>query len=231
MQKAIIGKKVGMAQIFDKDGKVIPVTVIEAGPCPVVQKKTVEKEGYSAVQLGFEDVAERKLSKGELGHIKQAGVAPKRELREFKLNDADKFEVGDIIRADMFAEGDYVDITGISKGHGYAGVVKRWGQAVQCHTHGVGPVHRSPGSMGANTDPSRVMPGKRLAGHMGVEQVTVQNLVVVKVDADLNLIAVCGAVPGPKGGIVCIKSTTKVHRVKNAVKTVSTNPQKASARR
>ena len=231
MQKAIIGKKVGMAQIFDKDGKVIPVTVIEAGPCPVVQKKTVEKEGYSAVQLGFEDVAERKLSKGELGHIKKAGVAPKRELREFKLNDADKFEVGDIIRADMFAEGDYVDITGISKGHGYAGVVKRWGQAVQCHTHGVGPVHRSPGSMGANTDPSRVMPGKRLAGHMGVEQVTVQNLVVVKVDADLNLIAVCGAVPGPKGGIVSIKSTTKVHRVKNAVKTVSTNPQKASARR
>ncbi|MBQ1954186.1 MAG: 50S ribosomal protein L3 [Clostridia bacterium] len=231
MQKAIIGKKVGMAQIFDKDGKVIPVTVIEAGPCPVVQKKTTDKEGYSAVQLGFEDVAERKLSKGELGHIKKAGVAPKRELREFKLNDADKFEVGDIIRADMFAEGDYVDITGISKGHGYAGVVKRWGQAVQCHTHGVGPVHRSPGSMGANTDPSRVMPGKRLAGHMGVEQVTVQNLVVVKVDADLNLIAVCGAVPGPKGGIVTIKSTTKVHRVKNAVKTVSTNPQKASARR
>ena len=231
MQKAIIGKKVGMAQIFDKDGKVIPVTVIEAGPCPVVQKKTADKEGYSAVQLGFEDVAERKLSKGELGHIKKAGVAPKRELREFKLNDADKFEVGDIIRADMFAEGDYVDITGISKGHGYAGVVKRWGQAVQCHTHGVGPVHRSPGSMGANTDPSRVMPGKRLAGHMGVEQVTVQNLVVVKVDADLNLIAVCGAVPGPKGGIVTIKSTTKVHRVKNAVKTVSTNPQKASARR
>ena len=231
MQKAIIGKKVGMAQIFDKDGKVIPVTVIEAGPRPVVQKKTTDKEGYSAVQLGFEDVAERKLSKGELGHIKKAGVAPKRELREFKLNDADKFEVGDIIRADMFAEGDYVDITGISKGHGYAGVVKRWGQAVQCHTHGVGPVHRSPGSMGANTDPSRVMPGKRLAGHMGVEQVTVQNLVVVKVDADLNLIAVCGAVPGPKGGIVTIKSTTKVHRVKNAVKTVSTNPQKASARR
>lgn len=231
MQKAIIGKKVGMAQIFDKDGKVIPVTVIEAGPCPVVQKKTADKEGYSAVQLGFEDVAERKLSKGELGHIKKAGVAPKRELREFKLNDADKFEVGDIIRADMFAEGDYVDITGISKGHGYAGVVKRWGQAVQCHTHGVGPVHRSPGSMGANTDPSRVMPGKRLAGHMGVEQVTVQNLLVVKVDADLNLIAVCGAVPGPKGGVVSIKSTTKVHRVKNAVKTVSTNPQKASARR
>ena len=231
MQKAIIGKKVGMAQIFDKDGKVIPVTVIEAGPCPVVQKKTADKEGYSAVQLGFEDVAERKLSKGELGHLKKAGVAPKRTLREFKLDDAAKFEVGDIIRADMFAEGDYVDITGISKGHGYAGVVKRWGQAVQCHTHGVGPVHRSPGSMGANTDPSRVMPGKRLAGHMGVEQVTVQNLVVVKVDADLNLIAVCGAVPGPKGGIVTIKSTTKVHRVKNAVKTVSTNPQKASARR
>ncbi|MDD6262048.1 MAG: 50S ribosomal protein L3 [Eubacteriales bacterium] len=230
MQKAIIGKKVGMAQIFDKDGKVIPVTVIEAGPCPVVQKKTAEKEGYSALQLGFEDVAERKLSKGELGHLKKAGAAPKRELREFKLDDADKFEVGDIIRADMFAEGDYVDITGISKGHGYAGVVKRWGQRVQCHTHGVGPVHRSPGSMGANTDPSRVMPGKKLAGHMGVEQVTVQNLLVVKVDPDLNLIAVCGAVPGPKGGIVSVKSTTKVHRVKNTVKTVSVNPQKKSAR-
>ena len=230
MQKAIIGKKVGMAQIFDKDGKVIPVTVIEAGPCPVVQKKTAEKEGYSALQLGFEDVAERKLSKGELGHLKKAGAAPKRELREFKLDDADKFEVGDIIRADMFAEGDYVDITGISKGHGYAGVVKRWGQRVQCHTHGVGPVHSSPGCMGGDTDPASGMPARRLAGHMGVEQVTVQNLLVVKVDPDLNLIAVCGAVPGPKGGIVSVKSTTKVHRVKNTVKTVSVNPQKKSAR-
>ncbi len=209
MKKAIIGKKVGMAQIFDENGKVIPVTVIEAGPCVVVQKKTVEKEGYDSVQLGFEDVAEKKLSKGEVGHLNKAGVAPKKVLKEFKLENASELNVGDILKADVFAQGDCVDVTGISKGKGYAGVVKRWGQAVQCHTHGVGPVHRSPGSMGANTDPSRVMPGKRLAGHMGAEQVTVMNLDVVKVDAELNLIAVRGAIPGPKGGIVFLKNTVK----------------------
>jgi large subunit ribosomal protein L3 len=210
MKKVIIGKKVGMTQIFDADGKVIPVTVIEAGPCVVVQKKTADKEGFDAVQLGFEDIVEKKLSKGEAGHFKKADVAPKKVLREVRLENAASMNVGDIIKADVFAEGDCVDVTGISKGHGYAGVVKRWGQAVQCHTHGVGPVHRSPGSMGANTSPSRVMPGKRLAGHMGVDQVTVQNLDVVKIDADKNLLAVRGAVPGPKGGIVLVKNTTKV---------------------
>lgn len=210
MKKAIIGKKVGMTQIFDDNGKVIPVTVIEAGPCVVVQKKTADKEGFNAVQLGFEDIAEKKLSKGKAGHFKKAGVAPKRVIREVRLEDSASLNVGDIIKADVFAEGDRVDVTGISKGHGYAGVVKRWGQAMQTHTHGVGPVHRSPGAMSANTSPSRVLPGKKLPGHMGVEQVTVQNLDVVKIDADKNLLAVRGAVPGPKGGIVLVKSTTKV---------------------
>jgi len=210
MKKAIIGRKVGMTQIFDANGKVIPVTVIEAGPCVVVQKKTVDKEGVDSVQLGFSDIAEKKISKGEAGHFKKADIAPKKVLREVRLDDTTSLNVGDILKADVFAEGDCVDVTGISKGHGYAGVIKRWGQHEQSHTHGVGPVHRSPGSMGANTDPSRVMPGKKLAGHMGVEQVTVQNLDVVKIDADKNLMAVRGAVPGPKGGIVLIKNTTKV---------------------
>lgn len=209
MKKAIIGKKVGMAQIFDENGKVIPVTVIEAGPCVVVQKKTSEKEGYDSVQLGFDDVAERKLPKGEQGHLKKAGVSPKRVLKEFRLEDCSALNVGDILKADVFEQGDRVDVVGTSKGKGYAGVIKRWGQHMQQHTHGVGPVHRSPGSMGANTDPSRVMPGKHLAGHMGVEQSTSINLDVVKVDADLNLIAVRGAVPGPKGGIVFLKNTSK----------------------
>ncbi|MCQ2445289.1 MAG: 50S ribosomal protein L3 [Clostridia bacterium] len=209
LKQAIIGKKVGMTQIFDENGKVIPVTVIEAGPCTVLQKKTADKEGYDAVQVGFDTVEEKKLTKPELGHVKKAGVAPVKVLREFKLENASAMNVGDVIKADVFAEGDHVDVVGISKGKGYAGVVKRWGQAVQTHTHGVGPVHRSPGSMGASTDPSRVMPGKRLAGHLGVEQVTVQNLVVVKVDAEKNLLAVRGAIPGPKGGAVVIKNTTR----------------------
>ncbi len=209
MQKAIIGKKVGMTQIFDEAGKVIPVTVIEAGPCVVVQKKTAENDGYSAIQLGFQDVAEKRLTKGEAGHLKKAGVAAKKYLKEFKLDAAESLGVGDVIKADTFTEGDRVDITGVSKGKGYAGVVKRWNCHSQQHTHGVGPVHRSVGSMGANTDPSRVMPGKKMAGHLGVEQVTIQNLDVVKVDAELNLIAVRGAVPGPKGGIVFLKNTVK----------------------
>jgi len=207
MQKAIIGKKVGMTQIFDADGKVIPVTVIEAGPCVVTTKKLVEKDGYSAVQFGFEDIAERKLSKGELGHLSKNGVAPKKVLHEFKLDGADSMNIGDIVKADTFVEGDSVDVTGLSKGKGYAGVVKRWGQRTQSDTHGVGPIHRSPGSMGANTDPSRVMPGKHLAGHLGNEQVTILNLEIAKVDAENNLIAIRGAVPGPKGGIVFIRST------------------------
>jgi len=209
MKKAIIGKKVGMTQIFTEDGKVIPVTVIEAGPCSVIQKKVADKDGYDAVQLGFEDIAEKKLSKPEAGHLKKAGTDLKKILREFKLDDAASMNVGDVVKASTFEVGDYVDISGVTKGKGYAGVVKRWGQAVQTHTHGVGPVHRSVGSMGANTDPSRVMPGKKMPGHLGSEAVTIQNLEVVKVDESLNMIAVRGAIPGPKGGIVSVKSTVK----------------------
>ena len=230
MEKAIIGKKVGMTQIFDAEGKVIPVTVIEAGPCTVVQKKTEEKDGYTAVQLGYEDVAERKLTKPELGHIKKAGVAPKKVLKEFKLDKAAEMNVGDEVKVDVFAEGDRVDVTGISKGKGYAGVIKRHGAHRLKETHGTGPVHRHAGSMGPATDPSRIFKGKIGAGQMGVDQVTIQNLDIVKVDADLNLIAVRGAVPGPKGGLVLIKSTVKTHRVKHADSGISNNPQKASGR-
>ena len=209
MKKAIIGKKVGMAQIFDENGKVIPVTVIEAGPCVVVQKKTAEGEGYDSVQLAFDDTLEKKLTKGELGHLKKAGAAPKKVLKEFRLEDTASLSVGDVLKADVFAEGDRVDVTGITKGKGYAGVVKRWGQHEQQHTHGVGPVHRSPGSMGSNTDPSRVFKGKGMPGHMGSEQVTIQNLRIVKVDAENNLIAIKGAIPGPNGGLVVVKSAVK----------------------
>ena len=209
MQKAIIGRKVGMTQIFDEAGKVIPVTVIEAGPCVVVQKKVAEKDGYDAVQLGFVDLPDRKANKPQIGHFKKAGLSVKKYVKEFKLANAAELNVGDEIKADTFAEGDRVDVTGISKGKGYAGVVKRWNAHSQQHTHGVGPVHRSVGSMGPATDPSRVMPGKKMAGHLGSEQVTVQNLDVVKVDAELNLIAVRGAIPGPKGGIVFLKNTVK----------------------
>ena len=228
--KAIIGKKVGMSQIFDENGHVIPVTVIEAGPCPVVQKKPAEKEGYAAVQLGFEDIAERKLSKPEMGHLNKAGVSPKKYLREFDLENAAELNIGDVVKADTFKVGDFVDITGTSKGHGYAGVIKRHGAHRLKETHGTGPVHRHAGSMGSSTDPSRIFKGKIGAGHMGVDQVTVQNLSVVKVDPELNMLVVCGAVPGPKGGLVTIKSTVKVHKVKQAGADISKNPQKASGR-
>lgn len=230
MKKAIIGKKVGMTQIFDETGKVIPVTVIEAGPCTVVQKKTAEKEGYSSVQLGFEETKEARLNKPELGHLKKAGVAPLKHLKEFKLEDSESMNVGDVLKADVFAEGDKVDVTGISRGKGYAGVIKRWGAQRTPTTHGGGPVHRHAGSMGSGTDPSRIFKGKIGAGHMGVDQVTVENLDVVKVDAELNLIAVRGAIPGPKGGIVYIKNTVKNNKVKVADTSVSNNPQKASGR-
>ena len=209
MEKAIIGRKVGMTQIFDETGKVIPVTVVEAGPCTVVQKKTAEKEGYDAVQLGFSDLSDKRVTKPMAGHLKKAGVAAKKYLKEFKLDSAASMNVGDIVLADVFAKGDKVDVTGTSKGKGYAGVVKRWNAHSQEHTHGVGPVHRSVGSMGANTDPSRVMPGKKMAGHLGAEQVTVQNLDIAYVDASENLIAIRGAIPGPKGSIVFIKSAVK----------------------
>ena len=209
MQKAIIGKKVGMTQIFDETGKVIPVTVIEAGPCTVVQKKTVENDGYESVQLGFEDLADKKVTKPMKGHFEKAGVSAKKYLKEFRLENCAAYNVGDVLKADVFAAGDKIDVVGISKGKGYAGVVKRWNAHSQEHTHGVGPVHRSVGSTGANTDPSRVMPGKHMPGHLGAEQVTVQNLEVVKVDAEANMIAIRGAVPGPKGGVVFIKNTVK----------------------
>ena len=228
--KAIIGKKVGMSQIFDENGHVIPVTVIEAGPCVVVQKKTSEKEGYEAVQLGFEDVPERKLTKPEMGHLNKAGVSPKKHLCEFNLENAAELNIGDLVKADTFKAGDFVDVTGTSKGHGYQGVIKRHGAHRLKESHGTGPVHRHAGSMGSGTDPSRIFKGKIGAGHMGVEQVTVQNLEVVKVDPELNMLVVCGAIPGPKGGLVTIKSTVKVHKVKQAGADISKNPQKASGR-
>jgi len=209
MIKAIIGKKAGMTQIFDENGKVIPVTVIEAGPCVVVQKKTDEKDGYDAVQLGFQDVKERKLTKPQMGHIKKAGVKAKRYLKEFRLSDTSALNVGDEVKADVFAEGDKVDVTGISRGKGFSGVIKRHGASRTATSHGGGPVHRHAGSMGAGTDPARIFKGKMGAGQMGAEQVTVQNLDVVKVDPEMNMIAVRGAIPGPKGGIVFLKNTVK----------------------
>jgi large subunit ribosomal protein L3 len=216
MEKAIIGKKIGMSQIFDETGKVIPVTVIEAGPNTVTQKKTDEKDGYSAVQLGFEEVPERKLTRPELGHLKKSELKPLKYLKEFKLKNSAELEVGATIKADVFAEGDYVDVTGTSKGHGFTGVIKRWNARRTPMSHGGGPVHRHAGSMGSGTDPSKIFKGKIGAGQWGVEQVTVQNLEVVKVDPELNLIAIRGAVPGPKGSIVYVKSTVKVHKVKQA---------------
>ncbi len=230
MDKAIIGKKVGMTQIFDDKGKMIPVTVIEAGPCVVVQKKIEDKDGYSAIQLGYQDVKERKLSKPEIGHLKKADVSMKKYLKEFKLSKAADMNVGDEVKADAFVAGDKIDITGISKGKGFAGVIKRHGAQRTPMSHGGGPVHRHAGSMGSGTDPSRIFKGKIGAGHMGAEQVTVQNLDVVRVDPELNMIVVRGAVPGPKGGIVYLKNTVKNNRVKNTTVTVSTNPQKKSAR-
>ena len=230
MEKAIIGKKVGMSQIFDEAGKVIPVTVIQAGPCTVVQKKTEEKDGYKAVQLGYDDVPERKLTKPEVGHLKKAGDALKRVLKEFELDNYDELNVGDVITCESFAAGDRVDVTGVSKGKGYAGVVKRHGFAIKRMTHGGGPVHRHQGSVGPATDPSRIFKGTKGAGHMGAEQVTVQNLDVVQVDPELGLIAVCGAIPGPKGGVVLVKSSVKKLIEKKGEAGVSNNPQKASAR-
>lgn len=230
MKKAIIGKKVGMTQIFDELGRVVPVTVIEAGPNVVVQKKTSDREGYNAVQFGFEDQVERKLTKPEKGHLDKAGVPLKKHLKEFRLEDCAALNVGDVVKADVFAEGDKVDVTGISKGKGYAGVIKRWGAQRTPTSHGGGPVHRHAGSMGSGSDPSRIFPGKIGAGHMGCEQVTVQNLEVIKVDPELNMLVVRGAIPGPKGGVVYIKNTVKNIKAKGAAAGISSNPQKASAR-
>ncbi len=207
MQKALIGKKIGMTQIFDEKGNVVPVTVVEAGPCTVVMKKTIENDGYEAVQLGFGDVKVQRVNKPMMGHFKKADVAPKKTLKEFKLEG--DLNVGDTIKADIFAAGDKVDVAGTSKGKGTAGSIKRWNFSRLKESHGTGPVARHAGSLGACSDPSRVYKGKKLAGHLGCEKVTIQNLDVVKVDAENNLIAIKGAIPGPKGGIVVIRNTVK----------------------
>ena len=209
MQKGIIGKKMGMTQIFDENGKVVPVTVVEAGPCTVVQKKTVESDGYVAVQLGYGDISAKKVSKPAKGHFDKADVAPKRTLREFRLDDISAMNVGDILKADVFAVGDRIDVVGTSKGKGYAGAIKRWNQHRLRESHGTGPVARHAGSNGSTSTPSRVFKGKRLPGHLGAERVTIQNLKVVKVDAENNLIAIKGAIPGPKGSVVCISDSVK----------------------
>ena len=208
MKKGIIGKKLGMTQIFDENGNVIPVTVIEAGPCVVTQKKTVENDGYEAVQLGFSDLVERKLTKPAKGHFAKAGVAFKKHLKEFRLDDCASLNVGDEIKADVFEAGEMVDVTGITKGHGYTGAIKRWNLHKLRMTHGVGPVHRQSGSMGV-IDPARIFKNKKMAGQWGHEQATTLNLSVVKIDAEKNLIAIKGAVPGARGGIVFIRSAVK----------------------
>lgn len=209
MEKAILGRKIGMTQLFTENGNVVPVTVVEAGPCTVVQKKTAETDGYSAVQLGFDDVREKLVVKPLKGHYDKAQVAYKRVLKEFKLDNAESLNVGDILKADVFADGDTVDVTGISKGKGYQGTIKRLGFHRQPMSHGTSGYHRHQGSMGANSTPSRVMKGKGMPGHMGSEQVTIQNLSVVKVDAENNLIAIKGAIPGPNGGLVIVKTAVK----------------------
>ena len=208
MKKGIIGKKLGMTQIFTENGAAIPVTVIEAGPCFVVQKKTTEVDGYDAVQLGYSDLREKLVTKPAAGHFKKAGVSAKRHLKEFRLDDAANMNVGDVVAADTFAAGDKVDITGITKGRGYTGTVKRWGNHILRMTHGTGPIHRQPGSMGV-IDPARIFKNKKMPGQYGNEQVTVLNLEIVKIDAEKGLIAVKGAVPGAKGGIVFIRDSVK----------------------
>ena len=209
MNKAIIGRKAGMTQIFTPEGKVIPVTVIEAGPCPVVQIKTVEKDGYSALKLGFDETKEKLLNKPELGQFKKAGVKPCKVLKEFRLADLSSYEVGKEVKVDVFSAGDKVDVHGTSKGHGFTGVIKRWNQQRLKETHGVGPVHREPGSMGSISAPSRVFKHKNLPGHYGQEATTVQNLEVVKVDAGRNCLVIKGSVPGANGSVVTINDTVK----------------------
>ncbi len=208
MKKGIVGKKLGMTQLFDANGNVVPVTVIEAGPCVISQKKTIENDGYEAVQIGFGDLKASKVNKPMKGHFAKGDVAPKKVLREFRFEDVSAMNVGDIIKADVFAEGDSVDVRGTSKGKGYAGVIKRWNFGRLKESHGTGPVHRHGGSLGV-IDPARVFKNKKMAGHLGAERVTVQNLSVVKVDAEKNIIAVKGAVPGPKGGIVVLFDSVK----------------------
>ena len=208
MKKGIIGKKLGMTQIFDEKGNVIPVTLIEAGPCVVAQKKTVENDGYEAIQLAYEDAKKKHLTKAEIGHFEKAGITPKKHLKEFRLEDCSAYEAGSVITVETFAQGEKVDITGITKGRGYTGCVKRWGHHILRMTHGTGPIHRQPGSMGV-IDPARIFKNKKMPGQYGNEQVTILNLVAVKIDAEKNLIAVKGAVPGAKGGIVFVRDSVK----------------------
>ena len=209
MKKGLIGKKIGMTQIFDEAGNVIPVTVVEAGPCTVTQIKTVENDGYQAVQVGFGDVKVSRVNKPMKGPFDKADVAPKKTLKEFRLDSIDGIEVGNILKADTFEVGEIVDVKGTSKGHGTAGAIKRWNFSRLRMTHGTGPNHRHAGSLGACSSPSRVFKGKKMAGHYGHETVTVQNLKIAKVDAENNLIAIKGAIPGPKGGIVVIADAVK----------------------
>lgn len=209
MKKAILGKKIGMTQIFDEKGKVIPVTVVEAGPCVVSQKKTVETDGYNAIQIGFGDLRPKLVNKPMKGHFEKSDVAPKRVLRECRFEDISSYNVGDIIKSDIFENGEKIDVVGTSKGKGYAGVIKRWNFGRLKETHGTGPVVRKGGSIGACSDPSRVFKGKKMSGHLGAERVTVQNLTIAKVDVENNLIAIKGAVPGPNGGIVMISDSVK----------------------
>ena len=209
MNKAIIGRKVGMPQLFAADGTMIPVTVVEAGPCPVVQVKTVANDGYSALKLGFIETNEKALTKPELGQFKKAGVKPHKVLKEVRVANAETFAVGAELKADVFAAGERVDVSGVTKGHGFTGVIKRWNQHRLKETHGVGPVHREPGSMGANSSPSRVFKQKHLAGQYGVENVTIQNLEVVKVDLNRNVLLIKGAIPGAKGSIVTVSDSVK----------------------
>ncbi len=209
MKKGLIGKKIGMTQIFDESGKVIPVTVVEAGPCSVTQIKTMENDGYEAIQVGFGDVKVSRVNKPMKGHFDKADVAPKKTLKEFRLESIADIKVGDILKADTFEVGEVVDVKGTSKGHGTAGAIKRWNFSRLRMTHGTGPNHRHAGSLGACSSPSRVFKGKKMAGHYGHETVTVQNLKIAKVDAENNLIAIKGAIPGPKGGIVVIADAVK----------------------
>ncbi len=207
MKKGMIGKKIGMTQIFDENGNVIPVTVIEVGPCVVAQKKTVEKDGYNALQLGYKEVKAKHMTKAEIGHFEKAGVAYKKHLKEFRLDDCSA-NVGDVITVDTFAVGEKVDVTGMTKGRGYTGAIKRWNLHMLGKTHGIGPIHRQSGSMGV-IDPARIFKNKKMAGQYGNEQVTVLNLKIVKIDSEKNLIAIKGAIPGAKDGIVFIRDSVK----------------------
>ena len=209
MKKGLIGKKIGMTQIFDEAGNVVPVTVVEAGPCTVTQIKTMENDGYEAIQVGFGDVKVSRVNKPMKGHFDKADVAPKKTLKEFRLDSIDGIEVGNILKADTFEVGEVVDVKGTSKGHGTAGAIKRWNFSRLRMTHGTGPNHRHAGSLGACSSPSRVFKGKKMAGHYGHETVTVQNLKIAKVDAENYLIAIKSAIPGPKGGIVVIADAVK----------------------